>query len=73
MYKKNYQDISEQDFQRHNKNVACYYLQPSAKYPTKLNEFEKLVYVGTVFSQKPKNNFNHDDTSPFQPVIPSKK
>ncbi len=74
MYKNKSQDISEKDFQRHNK--ACqYYQQPSPKYSPKPNEVEKLAYVATVFifNQKPKNEFKHSETSPFQVVVPDKK
>lgn len=53
--KKNSQDISERDFQQHNKLACKYYQQPSPKYSPKPNEFDKLVYVATAFSQKPKN------------------
>ncbi len=73
MYKKNSQNISEQDFQRHNKVAGKYYQQPSPKYSPKPNEFDKLVYVATVFNQKRKDNFNHSDESPFQSVVSRKK
>lgn len=68
---KNSQDISKQDFQQHNENK--YYQRPSPTHLTKLSEFDKLVYVAAAFSQKPKNSFNHSDTSPFQSVVPGKK
>lgn len=70
--KKNSQDISEQDFQRHNK-VCEYYQQPIPKYPKPNNELDKLAYVATVFSRAPKNHFKHSDRSPFQSVRPGKK
>ncbi|WP_342147661.1 hypothetical protein [Rickettsiella endosymbiont of Aleochara curtula] len=70
--KKNFQDISAQDFQRHKKSCS-YYQQPSPKYLPKLSEFDKLAYVATVFNKKPNNGFKHSDTSPFQSVVPGKK
>jgi hypothetical protein len=73
MYKKNAQDISEQDFQRHNKLACKSYQQPSPKHPTKPNEFDKLVYVAAVFSKLPKGTFNHGDASPFESITPRKK
>ena len=76
--KKNSQNISEQDFQQHNKAACQYYERPSPKYPPKPTKFEKLAYVVSTtffddFNQKPENNFNHSDASPFQSVTPRKK
>lgn len=71
--KKNSQDISEQDFQQHNKATCQNYERPSPTHPTRPNEFDKLVYVATTtFSQKPQNNFNHGDASPFRSVTSPK-
>lgn len=72
MYKKNSEDISEQDFRQHNKQ-ACTYQRPSPNYLQKPTEFAKLVYVASAFSQKRKNDFTHSDTSLFQSVAPGKK
>lgn len=70
---KKFQPLSKQDFQPNNK--LTYKDQPiSPVYPRKPNEFDKLVYVAAVFSKAlPTSEFNHSNTSPFQPIIPYKK
>ncbi len=73
MYKKNSQDISRQDFQQPNKNLACYYQHPSPQYPAKATKFDTLVYVATIFNQKPKTSFNHSEASPFRTVALDRK
>ncbi len=74
MYKKNSQDIHEQDFQQHNELVCKNYQRPSPQYSAMPTKFDTLVYVGaTTFNQKPNNNFNHSESSPFRVVAPGKK
>ncbi len=72
MYKKNPLDISEQDFQRHNK-LLCKNYRPSPQYPAKPTKFDILVYVATIFNQEPRTDFNHSESSPFRMVSPGKK
>lgn len=72
MNKKDSQDVSKKDFQRHNELACKNYHQPSPKC-SKPTKFDTLVYVATTFDQKPKTCFNHSDASPFQPVVPGKK
>jgi hypothetical protein len=73
MYKKDSQDISEQDFQQHNKLAYKYCQRPSPKYSAKPNEFDKLVYVASTLNEEQKNNFKHSKESPFQSVAPRKQ
>lgn len=71
---KKIQDVSKQAFYRPNK-PQNYYHHPLPIYPTKPNEFDKLVYVASsVFNSKPKNSFNHaTNASPFRTVVLGKK
>lgn len=72
--KKNFQDISKQAFYQSNK-PQNYYHRPLPTYPTKPNEFDKLIYVASsIFNSKPKNSFNHAaDVSLFRSIVFGKK
>ena len=71
---KNFKAISKKNFYKPNKS-QLYYHQPLPTYPTKPNEFDKLVYVASsVFNSRPKNCFNHAaDVSLFRSVVSGKK
>lgn len=73
MYKKKPKNISGPVFQQHNGRVCKNYQQPSPQYSAKPTEFDILVYVATIFNQKPKTNFNHSESGPFRLVVPGKK
>lgn len=73
MNKINSQDISEQEFQRYNELACKNYQKPSPQYPATPTNFDTLVYVATIFKQKPKTSFNHSEASPFRTVTPGKK
>jgi len=66
---KNSQDTSKKNFQHPNQLAYTSYMRPLPKYP-KVNNFDRLVYVATLFKEDKTSatNFNHGTTSPFKSV-----